>query len=154
MNGSCELPASGVLISAAARVTPAGSRVHRFLPGTPNAWSGVAIQDYKAAADHHCGVIRSVLVGEGGEKSSFHVRYFEVVPGGFSTLERHDHEHFVLVLRGEGVVRLGDGEHPLAFGDAVHVASGEVHQLRNASATEPFGFLCVVDAERDRPVPV
>ena len=41
-----------------------------------------------------------------------------------------------------------------AFGDAVYVAPDEVHQFRNPSATEPFGFLCVVDAERDRPVSV
>jgi len=33
------------------------------------------------------------------------------------------------------------------------VAPEEVHQLRNP-ADEPFGFLCIVDHERDRPVVV
>ena len=44
--------------------------------------------------------------------------------------------------------------HEVGFGDTVYVAPHEVHQLRNASATEPFGFLCMVDAERDRPTVV
>ena len=57
----------------------------------------------------------------------------------------------VVVLRGCGQVQLGDTVHDLAFGDTVYVAPNEVHQFRNPSE-EPFGFLCIVDAERDRPV--
>jgi len=58
------------------------------------------------------------------------------------------------VLRGAGAVRLGEAVHPLGCGDTVYVAPHEIHQLRNPSASEPFGFLCLVDAERDQPVPV
>ncbi|NBO92673.1 MAG: cupin domain-containing protein [Planctomycetia bacterium] len=157
---SCELPqpghaASGKPDSArSARVTAAGSRVHRFTPGNVNAWSGVPLQDYKAAATHHCGVTRSVLVGEHGERTSFHVRYFEIEPGGFTTRERHVHEHVVFVLRGSGVALLGDTEHELRFGDTLYIAPNEVHQLRNTSTEESFGFLCMVDAVRDVPIPV
>jgi quercetin dioxygenase-like cupin family protein len=135
-----------------------GSRVSRFLPaggpGERHAWEGVPLQEYKQAAEHHCGVVRSVLVGGGGESTACHLRYFEVAPGGFTTLERHRHEHAVVVMRGEGEVILGGRAHRVGFGDLVYVAPGEAHQLRNPSATEPFGFLCVVDAVRDRPVPV
>jgi ribulose-bisphosphate carboxylase large chain len=113
----------------------------------------VPVLEYKPAADHHCGVLRSILVGQGGERTSFHARYFEIAPGGHTTLERHQHEHVVVVLRGAGEVILGDAVHPLGFGDTVYVAPQEVHQFRNPSA-EPFGFLCLVDAVRDRPVPV
>jgi len=35
----------------------------------------------------------------------------------------------------------------------VRVAPGDPHQFRN-TGTEPLGFLCVVDAERDRPTPL
>jgi quercetin dioxygenase-like cupin family protein len=59
----------------------------------------------------------------------------------------------VVVLRGKGEVLLGDDLHPLGPGDLVRVAADEPHQFRN-DGTEPFGFLCVVDAARDRPVPV
>jgi quercetin dioxygenase-like cupin family protein len=123
-------------------------------PAEAHTWQGVAVGDYKAPAAHHCGVLRSVLVGNCGEKTAFHVRYFEVGPGGLTTLERHAHEHVVLVLRGSGEVRLGEVVHTLGFGDAVHIAAHEVHQLRNPSGSEPFGFLCLVDAVRDAPAPV
>ena len=36
------------------------------------------------------------------------LRYFEVAPGGFSTLERHEHMHGVLILRGSGHCLVGD----------------------------------------------
>jgi quercetin dioxygenase-like cupin family protein len=49
-------------------------------------------------------------------------------------------------------VQLGETVHELAAGDLVYVAPDEPHQFRNPSATEPLGFLCIVDAQRDRPV--
>jgi ribulose-bisphosphate carboxylase large chain len=91
------------------------------------------------------------LVGGQGETTAFHVRYFEIAPGGFTSLEEHGHEHVVLVLRGRGQVRLGGAAAELSFGDLVYVAPRESHQFWNDSA-EPFGFLCIVDAVRDRPV--
>ena len=134
-----------------ARVSDKGSRVHRLVPAAspdrPNAWVGVAVEDYKAPAAHHCGVVRSVLAGTKG----FQVRYFEISPGGFSSREYHRHEHVVVVMRGTGEVWLDGIWHEVGFGDTVYVAPLEVHQLRNTGA-EPFGFLCVVDAERDRPM--
>lgn len=153
---SCELPTAGQSLAGQAVVSEKGSRVHRHQPAggpaEPHAWRGVAVQEYKLAADHHCGVLRSVLVGGNGEQTQFEVRYFEIAPGGFTTLEHHRHEHVVVVLRGGGEVRLGEEWHPVGFGDTVYVAPHEVHQLRNPGQ-EPFGFLCVVDAQRDRPTP-
>jgi ribulose-bisphosphate carboxylase large chain len=143
---SCEVssrPASG---------TPTGSRVVRL--GPDFRWAPVPVADYKEGAEHHRGVTRVPLVGGQGEATAFHLRYFEIAPGGFSSLEHHGHEHAVVVLRGRGRVRLGDAVHDLAFGDTVYVAPDEVHQFRNASDDEPFGFLCIVDARRDRPVVV
>jgi quercetin dioxygenase-like cupin family protein len=149
---SCELP------GPEGKPLPGGSRVQRFRPGAsssePHTWEGVPVLDYKLPAAHHCGVLRSVLVGASGEGTTFQVRYFEISPGGNTTLEQHGHEHAVLVLRGSGEVQLGDVVQQIGFGDMVYVAPREVHQLRNASAAEPFGFLCIVDAVRDRPVPV
>jgi quercetin dioxygenase-like cupin family protein len=120
-------------------------------PDEPHTWEGVPVGSYKAPAADHCGVNRAVLAGETGERTAFHVRYFEIAPGGHTTLEHHAHEHVVVVLRGRGEVRLGDTVHTLSHGDAVYVAPDEVHQLRNVDKAEPFGFLCMVDARRDRP---
>jgi ribulose-bisphosphate carboxylase large chain len=126
------------------------SRIHRFDPSFR--WDGVPIVEYKQPADHWCGIVRQVLVGDRGEQTAFQVRYFEIAPGGFSSLESHRHEHGVIVLRGRGEVQLGELVQDLHFGDVVYVAPDEVHQFRNPTS-EPFGFLCIVDARRDNPQP-
>jgi len=137
-----------------AEASPAGACPSRVLKHAAFRWPGVPVRDYKSPADHWRGVSRMVLVGDRGEGTGFQVRYFELQPGGFTSLEHHRHEHAVVVLRGSGEVRLGEATHALAFGDVVYVAAYDLHQFRNSSATEPFGFLCMVSAERDQPTPV
>jgi len=101
-------------------------------------------------------VTRRVLVDS--EQTQFQVRYFEVEAGGYTSFERHQHEHAVVVLRGRGTVRLGDRVDEIQPGDVVHVASNVPHQFSNPF-DEPFGILCIVDRilcivdrDRDRPV--
>lgn len=83
--------------------------------------------------------------------TSFETRYFEIAPGGYTSFEKHRHEHIVVGLRGIGKVRLGDEWSELAPGDTVRVSSMTPHQFRNDSAA-PFGILCIVDRDRDRPI--
>lgn len=118
-------------------------------------WEGVAVAGYKPDPTLFKDVTRQTLVGEapGEERSASLTRYFEVQPGGYSTLEHHEHRHTVIVLRGRGTVRLGGETHALAPFDVVYVAPRTVHQFR-AAQDEPLGFLCVVERERDRPVPI
>ena len=78
------------------------------------------------------------------------LRYFEVAPGGFSTLERHRHMHAVLVLRGRGHCLVGAEVRPIETRDLVTVPPMTWHQFR-ATAGEPLGFLCMVNAARDKP---
>lgn len=127
---------------------PSGSRVVRFRE--PFVWEGVSPRAYKDPAAHWRGVARHVLVGEAGETAPFHVRYFEIAPGGYSTHEVHAHEQVVIPIRGRGLAILGEQRISVSFGDVVYVAANDPHQFVNPAA-EPFGFLCVVPAERDRP---
>jgi mannose-6-phosphate isomerase-like protein (cupin superfamily) len=78
------------------------------------------------------------------------LRYFEVAPGGFSTLERHEHMHGVLILRGRGHCLVGRDVRPIETRDLVTVPAMTWHQFR-ATADEPLGFLCMVNATRDKP---
>jgi quercetin dioxygenase-like cupin family protein len=78
------------------------------------------------------------------------LRYFELAPGGFSTLERHEHMHAVLVLRGRGHCLIGNEVNPIELRDLVTVPAMTWHQFR-ATADEPLGFLCMVNATRDKP---
>jgi len=142
----CDPAAGGAVRPASGE--GARSRVLRGVE--PGRWEGVPDRRYKDADGLWDGVVRRVLVGEAGEATAFHLRYFEVAPGGYSTLERHRHAHAVIVLRGEGECVLGGRVVRVRPHDLIYVAPDEVHQLRNPGR-EPFGFLCVVDALRDRP---
>jgi quercetin dioxygenase-like cupin family protein len=78
------------------------------------------------------------------------LRYFEVAPGGYSTLERHEHMHAVLILRGCGEVLIGEEVRKIETNDLVTVAPWTWHQFR-VGPDSPLGFLCMVNAERDKP---
>jgi len=115
-------------------------------------WDGIEVEAYKATTETWKGITRRELVGKRGESARFHVRYFELEPGGYSTLEKHEHEHVVIPQRGHGEVQFGCYVYRVEFGDVIYVAPNDPHQFRNPDdATEPFGFLCIVNAERDRP---
>ena len=116
-------------------------------------WERIPQEMYKQDGGSFKGCSRFELLGKRGESTVFHVRYFEVEPGGWTTLEHHRHEHAVVGLRGEGVIQLGPHVYPVRVGDCAYTAPGDTHQLRNVSDA-PFGFLCVVAADRDRPVEV
>jgi len=117
-------------------------------------WSGIRTEKYKASTEKDwADIIRRVLIGNHGEETLFHVRYFEIAPGGYSSLERHRHEHVVIVVRGRGKVRLGRRSEEVGFLDTVFIKPDTPHQLLNPFS-EPFGFICIVNAERDRPIPM
>jgi quercetin dioxygenase-like cupin family protein len=69
-------------------------------------WQGVERKAYKDEPATYRDLTRQILLGEGpGEEAlQFITRYFEVQPGGYSTLELHRHPHAVIVLRGTGHV--------------------------------------------------
>ena len=78
------------------------------------------------------------------------LRYFEIEAGGYSTLERHEHMHAVLILRGHGHCLVGKEVRAVELRDLITVPPLTWHQFR-ASADEPLGFLCMVNAVRDKP---
>ncbi|MCI0599198.1 MAG: cupin domain-containing protein [Beijerinckiaceae bacterium] len=78
------------------------------------------------------------------------LRYFEIEPGGYSTLERHAHMHAVMILRGEGRCLIGTSVHAVRPHDLVTIEPWTWHQFR-ASPAQPLGFLCLVNASRDKP---
>jgi quercetin dioxygenase-like cupin family protein len=104
-------------------------------------WEGVAPREYAGGAARH------VLIGRSDGAGDVELRYFRIPAGGASVLERHPHEHAVLILHGRARVRLGDREEEAGPGDAVFVASGELHQL-TALGPEDLGFACTALARR------
>ena len=78
--------------------------IHR--KATDYRWEGVEELPYKE--DDRAlfkSITRQVLFSD--PQLHGELRYFEMAPGGFSTLERHEHMHAVLVLRGRGHCLVG-----------------------------------------------
>jgi quercetin dioxygenase-like cupin family protein len=107
-------------------------------------WEGIDPGRYPPDKDMR-GVTVRWLIGPAEEAPHFAVRYFEIEPGGWSALDRHAHEHGVVVLRGHGEVLLGSERTQVGRGDVIYIPPHETHQLWNRG-DEPFGFLCVIPA--------
>ena len=119
--------------------------VHRY-KGDFN-WEGVYASLYPPDKEMK-GVSIRWLIGDAEGAHNFALRYFEIEPGGWSSLDQHTHDHGVVILRGQGNVLIGGAETQVSFGDVVYIPPREVHQLRN-SGEEPLGFLCVVPAREE-----
>jgi mannose-6-phosphate isomerase-like protein (cupin superfamily) len=123
------------------------SVLRKALPGFK--WEDVDVRAYKDdATTPYRSVTRQVLASSPDLRGE--LRYFEVAPGGWTTLERHQHVHAVTILRGSGQALVGHEVLEIGALDLVTVPPFAWHQFR-ATADEPLGFLCLVDAERDRP---
>jgi mannose-6-phosphate isomerase-like protein (cupin superfamily) len=112
-------------------------------------WDSVAHLPYKEdGAAPFKSISRQVLFTEAA--LGCELRYFEMDAGGFSTLERHEHMHAVMILRGRGQCLLGEDVRTVKPFDLVTIPSWTWHQFR-ATEGEPLGFLCMVNAQRDKP---
>jgi quercetin dioxygenase-like cupin family protein len=89
-----------------------------------------------------------MLVGGNDGASNFHMRQFEVAPGGYTPHHSHDYEHEILVLGGQGVAKSEKGDRPFKAGDVIFVPPNEKHQFLN-TGSDPLSFICLIPAPRD-----
>jgi quercetin dioxygenase-like cupin family protein len=112
-------------------------------------WDDVSLLAYKEEGSAPFKAItRQVLFQDDALRCE--LRYFEVAPGGYSTLERHEHTHGVMILRGSADVLVGDEVRSVKTHDLVRIPPMTWHQFRT-TGDEPMGFLCMVNVERDKP---
>ncbi len=95
--------------------------------------------------------VRNLFIGKFAEKTSFDLIYFEIEPGGYSSLEKHVHEHVIIGTRGNGVLIKENPSLNISVHDITYVSPLEKHQPRN-EGKEPFKFFCIVDHKRDKPI--
>ena len=112
-------------------------------------WDGVPVLKYKEEGSHFHKITRQVLYA-GDAELPCELRYFEIAAEGYSTLERHQHHHVVMILRGTGEALVNERIVPVALHDVLHITPGTWHQLRANQGTT-LGFICLVACERDRP---
>jgi quercetin dioxygenase-like cupin family protein len=112
-------------------------------------WEQVDLRRYKEeTAAPFKAITRQTLFSD--PRLAGELRYFEIDAAGYSTLERHEHMHAVMILRGRGEALVGARVLEVSQHDLVTIPPWTWHQFR-AAADETLGFLCMVNAERDRP---
>jgi len=85
--------------------------------------------------------IRWLIHGPDGA-ANFHLRQFELAPGGHTPRHQHAWEHEVYVLEGGGSAVSAQGERAISPGTAVFVEPGEVHQFR--AGPGGMKMLCII----------
>lgn len=118
--------------------------IHRFVGKDGGfSWAGISPQVYTESDTVR--ILKHVLVGQAEGAIGFEMRFFEVPPGGRTTLDRHAHDHGVLILQGRGRLLLGDQTLEVGHGDVVYVGAQEVHQFECVGESA-LGFICVKSA--------
>ena len=142
---ACEIPRERPSVAAT------GAEPQHLIFRDDFVWDGRTATVYKTTEEFAFRAIsRHELIGGHRERTAFDLRYFQIEPGGYSSLEKHAHTHTIICVRGTGTLVAGESTLPLNRLDVAYVPPLQVHQLRNETP-EPFGFFCIVDHKRDKP---
>jgi quercetin dioxygenase-like cupin family protein len=103
------------------------------------------IQNYRQVGGINAapGVIMRIVAGPAEGAPTFVMRVFEIEPGSATPHHTHAWEHEMFVVRGQGTLKSGNHEKPLAEGDAVTVLPDEQHSIVN-SGKGLLTVICVV----------
>lgn len=137
-------------IDTPAAANALGGRLRKFRETDEGfRWDDVPLKHYKYEGTHFKDITRQILFAEEDDQPC-ELRYFEIEAGGYSTFERHEHTHAVVILRGRGRAIVGDRVADVEALDLLRIPPGTWHQLQ-AADDAPLGFLCQVPCDRDRP---
>lgn len=114
-------------------------------------WEGFKKSPYKPQGYNFKETTRTELFVPSAGEAGFDVRYFEIAPGGYTSLEKHAHIHFIIGVRGRGEVKTGETWQTIMPNAIALIPPNCPHQLRN-NHSEMFGFFCIVDHVRDIPI--
>ncbi len=105
-------------------------------------------QQNQVEMDGATGARMRMLIGPAENARNFHMRHFEVAPGGHTPHHQHDYEHEIVVLKGAGAAKSEQGERTFKAGDVIWVPANEMHQFRN-TGDGPLEFICLIPAPQD-----
>jgi len=85
-----------------------------------------------------------ILIGPKDGSRNIIMRYFKVMPDGYTPLHAHNYEHIIKVEKGKGLAVGADGEKTeIAVGQSLFVKPNEKHRFQNPY-NEPFEFICII----------
>ncbi|UCF06429.1 MAG: cupin domain-containing protein [bacterium] len=86
------------------------------------------------------------LISQQDGAERFHLRLFELEPGGKTPLHTHEWEHEVFILKGSGTLIFEGKEHAFTDGQFILVPEGTEHSFLNTGEGN-LQFLCIVPAK-------
>jgi quercetin dioxygenase-like cupin family protein len=103
------------------------------------------VESKRASAQGAEKVTIRLLISEKDGAPHFQMRLFEVGPGGRTPLHRHDWEHEVFILEGEGMLVFEGEEKSFSSGYFAYVPAGAEHSFVNTGSGS-LEFLCIIPA--------
>jgi quercetin dioxygenase-like cupin family protein len=101
-----------------------------------------AVPDTSVTEEGSKGAKIKWLINEKDGAPNFIMRHFTVEAGGFTPYHKHDWEHEVYVLEGQGKVRYENREETIQPGDAILIPPGKMHRFQAGTGT--LQFICIV----------
>ena len=105
------------------------------------------VRDFREVAANAPGEAEGVglrwVISKNDGAPNFAMRVIEVQPGCATARHRHEWEHEVFVIEGQGIVRGSEGDRPIQYGSVVFVPGNELHQFAN-QGSEVLRFLCLI----------
>jgi quercetin dioxygenase-like cupin family protein len=83
------------------------------------------------------------LINRDNGARTFAMRRFEVQPGGEIPLHKHEADHEIYILSGEGVAFSSEQEAAIKADTYLYISPNEEHGYRN-TGNAPLVFICVI----------
>lgn len=83
------------------------------------------------------------LISKDDGANNFAMRMFELQPGGHTPLHKHQHEHEVFVIEGQGTFVYEGQEHLFSPEYVIFVPAGSEHQFKN-TGDSVMRMLCLI----------
>lgn len=87
-----------------------------------------------------------VLVGPDQGWGDYVMRVIELDEAGYSPAHAHPWPHINYMIEGQGVLLMGEQEHPVSAGSYAYVPADTHHQFKN-TGKEKLRFICIVPKE-------
>lgn len=100
-----------------------------------------SVEEFELKREGAKGVRVKYLLHAGVGAKRIQLRLFTIEVGGYTPLERHEHEHEIFILRGKAKIHGENGEFIAKPGTAIFISSFEEHKIENIG-DEPLQFLC------------
>jgi len=110
------------------------------------------VREYELKSEGYHKVRVKYLLHAGIGVKRLQLRLFTIDVGGYTSKEKHAHEHEVFFLRGKALVKGENEEYEVGPGSVIFIRSWELHQIINIG-DEPVQFICTKETS-ELPEPI